>query len=88
MTDYRGKWVWSFQVQPDGSIANGQPFYRMETTDESSVSNADGMTVILMGSVCRYPGGFQICDQAGRVVAILNKLYEDRLTNVYLRAPR
>ena len=88
VTDYRGKWVWSFQVQPDGSIANGQPFYRMETTDESSVSNADGMTVDTDGYLyVATQVGLQICDQAGRVVAILNKPHEGRLTNVVFAGP-
>jgi enterochelin esterase-like enzyme len=31
VADSWGKWVWSFQIQPDGSLANGQPFYRLET---------------------------------------------------------
>ncbi len=88
VTDYRGKWVWSFQVQPDGSITNGQPFYRMETSDESSVSNADGMTVDTDGYLyVATQAGLQICDQAGRVVAILNKPHEGRLTNVVFAGP-
>lgn len=88
VTDYRGKWVWSFQVQRDGSIANGQPFYRMETSDDSSVSNADGMTVDTDGYLyVATQAGLQICDQAGRVVAILNKPHEGRLTNVVFAGP-
>jgi len=31
VADTAGKWAWSFEVQPDGSLANGQPFYRLET---------------------------------------------------------
>jgi gluconolactonase len=45
VADYRGKWIWSFQVKPDGSLENGQAFYRMETPDDSSFSAADGMKV-------------------------------------------
>ena len=35
VADTRGKWVWSFQVQSDGSLINGEPFYRLETPDDS-----------------------------------------------------
>jgi gluconolactonase len=88
VADYRGKWVWSFQVQPDGSLANGQPFYRLETPDDSSMSNADGMTVDSDGYLYVATRiGLQICDQAGRVVAILNKPQDAPLTNVVFAGP-
>src|SRR5260370_1239387 len=31
VNDAHDKWVWSFQIQGDGSLLNGQPFYRLET---------------------------------------------------------
>jgi sugar lactone lactonase YvrE len=88
VADYRGKWVWSFQIQSDGSLANGQPFYRLETPDDSSLSNADGMTVDSEGYLYVATRlGLQICDQAGRVVAILNKPQDAPLTNVVFAGP-
>lgn len=30
VADATSKWVWSYQVQQDGSLANGQPFYRLD----------------------------------------------------------
>ena len=45
VADSWGKWVWSFQVQADGSLAHGQPFYRLETPDATSRSSADGMAM-------------------------------------------
>jgi gluconolactonase len=88
VADYRGKWVWSFQVQPDGSLINGQPFYRLETADDSSMSHADGTTVYSDGYMYVATRlGLQICDQAGRVVAILNKPQEAPLTNVVFAGP-
>ena len=88
VADFRGKWVWSFQVQPDGSLANGQPFYRMETPDDSGASNADGLAVDTEGYLyVATRSGVQICDQAGRVVAILNKPQEGPLTNVEFAGP-
>src|SRR5882724_11840280 len=29
------RWVWSFQIQADGSLINGRPFYRLETGGKS-----------------------------------------------------
>jgi gluconolactonase len=88
VADYRGKWVWSFQIQSDGSLANGQPFYRMETADDSSMSYADGLTVDSDGYLyVATQLGVQICDQAGRVVAIVNKPQNAPLTNVLLAGP-
>ncbi|MGA3323523.1 MAG: SMP-30/gluconolactonase/LRE family protein [Terriglobia bacterium] len=74
VSDPNGKWVWSYQMQSDGSLANGEPFFRMETTDEASASGAAGMAVDSKGLL--YVAtllGIQICDAQGRVVAILNR---------------
>jgi enterochelin esterase-like enzyme len=68
------KWVWSYQVQADGGLANGEPFFRLETPDESSASGAAGMAVDSKGLL--YVAtllGIQICDAQGRVVGILNR---------------
>ncbi len=71
--DMRSKWVWSWQVQPDGSLAHGQPFYHLETWDMDSQSGGDGMTMDTEGHLYVATRlGIQICDQPGRVVAILN----------------
>jgi len=73
VSDTQSKWVWSFQIQPDGSLADGQPFYRLETPDESSASDGDGMTLDTQGYLyVSTKAGVQICDQPGRVNLILN----------------
>ena len=83
VADSRSKWVWSFQVLPDGSLANGQPFYRLETPDDTGASGADGLTVDSDGYLyVTSRVGLQICDQPGRVVAILNKPHSGSLSNV------
>jgi enterochelin esterase-like enzyme/sugar lactone lactonase YvrE len=74
VSDPATKWVWGYQVQPDGSLANGEPFFRLETLDESSESGASGMAVDSKGLL--YVAtllGIQICDQGGRVVSIINR---------------
>ncbi len=73
VSDANGKWVWSYQVQSDGSLANEEPFFRMETLDEASASGASGMVMDSQGLL--YVAtlmGIQIDDQQGRVVAILD----------------
>jgi len=83
VADTRGRWVWSFQIQPDGSLDNGQPFYRLETPDESSQSGADGMTFDSEGFLyVATKLGVQICDQPGRVAAVINKPQELSLSNL------
>jgi sugar lactone lactonase YvrE/enterochelin esterase-like enzyme len=76
--DTATKWVWSFQVQPDGSLANGEAFYHLEIPDDVEGgpmrSGADGMTLDTEGYLyVATKLGIQICDQAGRVVGIIRK---------------
>lgn len=86
--DSNGRWVWSFQVQPDGSLANGEPFYHLETADESSATGADGMTVDTEGYLYVTTRlGLQICDQPGRVVGIVRKPQDAPLSNVVFGGP-
>lgn len=88
IADYANRWVWSFQIQPDGTIANGQPFYHLEVGDFSSRSLADGMTVADSGHLLVATAmGVQICDQPGRVVGILSKPNAGPFTNVVFAGP-
>lgn len=89
VADYSSKWVWSFQIQPDGSLANGQAFYRLETPDDLTTAAADGMTLDAEGYLYVATNtGIQICDPPGRVVAILSKPQpQAALTNVVFGGP-
>ena len=71
--DHRSRWVYSYQIQPDGTLANKQRFYALQTLETADDSGADGMKVDREGRlyVATRPGLLQICDQAGRVNAIL-----------------
>jgi gluconolactonase len=72
VNDPQTKWVWSFQIQTDGSLTNGEAFYHFETPDESSESDAGGMTFDTEGFLYVATNqGVQVCDQPGRVVAII-----------------
>jgi len=88
VADYRSKWTWSYQILGDGSVGNGQAFYRLETSDSSSVSRADGMTVDSEGYLyVATDSGLQVCDQPGRVVAIISKPQPGALSNVVFAGP-
>jgi sugar lactone lactonase YvrE/enterochelin esterase-like enzyme len=88
VNDSRGKWVWSFSVNADGSLSNGQAFHRLETPEENGASGADGMTIDTEGHLYVTSRiGLQICDQPGRVVAILNKPHSGSLSNIVFGGP-
>lgn len=78
VADSATRWVWSFQVEPDGSISNGQPFYRLELplSGDGRLVNSwpDGMNFDTAGYLyVATKSGVQVCDQAGRVFGILRK---------------
>src|SRR5439155_21990819 len=88
VSDPRTKWVWSFQIQRDGSLVNGQPFYRLETPDDSSESEAGGMTFDTEGFLYVATRlGVQVCDQPGRVVAIINPPRSAGVSDVFFGGP-
>jgi sugar lactone lactonase YvrE len=83
VADMNTRTVWSFQVNPDGLLSNAQPFYRLELPDERDIGGADGMTVDTEGHLyVATDYGIQVCDQPGRVVAVLNKPHLGPLSNV------
>ena len=88
VADTRSKWVTSFQRAADGSLINGQAFYRMETPDGGASASSDGLTVDSLGYLYVATSlGLQICDQPGRVVAIVNKPHAGPLSNVTFGGP-
>ena len=88
VTDYRAKWVWSYQVQPEGTLAAGQPFHRLVTSDVSDESLADGLTVDSEGFLyIASEQGIQISDQPGRINAILNKPQAGLASSVLFAGP-
>lgn len=72
VADSATRWVYSFQVQGDGSLAHKQKYFHLHVPDDSTGSGADGMTVDIEGRLyVATRMGLQICDQPGRVNAIL-----------------
>ena len=72
VADSRSRWVWSFVVQPDGSLAQKQKFFHLHVPDTADDSGADGLRVDRDGRLwVATRMGIQVCDQAGRVNCIL-----------------
>ena len=75
-------------MNADGSLTNGQAYHRLETWDENAATSADGMTIDTEGHLyVTTRNGLQICDQPGRVVAILDKPHGGSLSNVVFGGP-
>jgi gluconolactonase len=72
VADSRTHWVYSYQIQPDGSLADKQRYYHLHVPDTADDSAADGMRVDRDGRLyVATRMGIQVCDQAGRVNCIL-----------------
>jgi gluconolactonase len=72
VTDFRSHWIYSYVIQPDGSLQSKQRYYWLHIPDNADQSNADGMRVDRDGRLYVATSlGIQVCDQAGRVQCIL-----------------
>ncbi len=72
VNDSRSHWVYSYQIQPDGTLAFKQKYYHLHSPDNADDSGADGMRVDRDGRLyVATRMGIQMCDQAGRVNCIL-----------------
>ncbi len=72
VAEYRSHWVCSYQISPDGSLQFKQRYYWLHVPDTSDDSGADGMRVDRDGRLYVATRiGIQVCDQAGRVNAII-----------------
>jgi gluconolactonase len=70
--DMKSHWVYSYQVQPDGSLRYKQKYFHLHEPDAADDSGADGMRVDRDGRLYVATRlGIQVCDQAGRVNCII-----------------
>ncbi len=82
VSDTRGQFVYSFQVQQDGSLKYKQRYFHLHLPDAATGSGADGMTVDATGTLyVTTTLGLQFCDQAGRVNGIIAKPQNKWLSN-------
>jgi gluconolactonase len=73
VTDAQARYSWSFQIARDGSLTNGEPFYRLETPETGWMSGVQGVTEDSIGQIYfATAAGVQVCEANGRVAQILN----------------
>ena len=71
VADGDGRWVWSYTVDDDGGLANGQRYYHLHESDDDG-AGAEDLAVDRDGRLwVATRMGLQVCDQAGRVNAIV-----------------
>jgi sugar lactone lactonase YvrE len=88
VSDYAGQLTWSFQIQPDGSLAHKQRYFYLHIPDAATRSGADGMAADADGRVyIATPLGVQVLDQLGRVQAIIPAPLTASLSNVEFGGP-
>lgn len=87
VADARSHWVYSYQVQANGTLAYKQRYYHLHQPDDADDAGADGMCVDRDGRLYVATRlGVQVCDQAGRVNVIL-PVPSARVTNVRFGGP-
>ena len=73
VSDKGTRWVRSFEIGPDNELRSGLEFHYLMQPDESSATDAYGMTLDSTGHLFVTTRlGIQICDQPGRVVGIIS----------------
>jgi gluconolactonase len=87
VAESRSHWVWSYQIQPDGSLAAKQRYFHLHVPDTADDSGADGMRIDRDGRLyVATRMGIQVCDQAGRVNCII-PTPNGRITNLAFGGP-
>ncbi len=72
VADRRSHWIYSHVIQPDGTLTHKQRYYWLHTGDGDDDAGTGGLRVDTNGNLyAATKMGIQICDQAGRVNAIL-----------------
>ena len=76
VTSPDSRYSWSFQIAADGTLENGEPFYRLEmpeVTSPAAQGSTGGAVEDTNGMVYfATPLGIQVAMQNGRIVEILN----------------
>jgi sugar lactone lactonase YvrE/enterochelin esterase-like enzyme len=72
VAESRSRWVYSYQVRPDGSLAYKQRYHHLHVPDTGDDAGADGIRVDRDGRLyVATRMGIQVCDQIGRVNCII-----------------
>jgi sugar lactone lactonase YvrE/enterochelin esterase-like enzyme len=88
VSDRDSRWVWNFEIGPDNGLRYGMAFHHLESPDESSVTDAAGITHDNTGHVYVATSlGVQICDPPGRVVGIIRNPQPGVVTSIVFGGP-
>ena len=72
VADSRTHWVYSYQIQGDGTLSHKQKYFHLHAPDTADDSGADGVRCDRDGRVwVATRMGLQVCDQPGRVNCII-----------------
>ena len=72
VAESRGHWIYSYQIQADGSLTHKQKYFHLHVPDTAEDSGADGLRTDRDGRLWVATRlGLQVCDQAGRVNCII-----------------
>ena len=81
--DGQTRYSWSFQVAADGSLINGEPYFRLDMPELTPYSEVAGITVDSTGQVYFANAvGIQVCEPIGRCAQILAKPEVGTLTSI------
>jgi gluconolactonase len=73
VSDAQSRFSWSFQITQDGSLKNGEPFYRLEAPETGWMSGVGLVAEDSTGQVYfATPRGVQMCEANGRMAAVFN----------------
>ena len=88
VNDTRGRFMYSYQIAPDGTLHHKQRYGHLHRPDQSGDSGADGMAVDTEGRIYVTTSlGLQVTDQLGRVHFIFRKPSAGWLSNVVFGGP-
>jgi len=78
VADNGSRWVWSFQIRPDGSLSNGEPYHHLELPDgvEDGPIRSGAAGLVMDADGFLYTAtklGIQINDPPGKMVGIIRK---------------
>jgi sugar lactone lactonase YvrE len=80
--------VWSFRIQPDGSLTGGRRFGQLKTSGQPPESDAGGMAFDAEGFLyVATKSGVQILDRSGRVVEVVSTPGTEGVNNVFFAGP-
>ena len=103
MSEHQGQFVWTFRINPDGSLDAKEPYMTMrrpidpkgefnsrEPPPYKSAANGDGMTSDTLGRYYVTSAlGVQVFDPTGRLCGVVDKPQFDKpLTSCVLAGPQ